>query len=61
MVRMTLWERKLEFDTKCEDNCELMKVLKCVDGVREGIYRKVACARIAVSSLILTNQHRLEL
>lgn len=40
---MNIWERKLEFDTNCEEKYELMKVLKCVDGMREGISGKAAC------------------
>lgn len=56
-----LVERKLDFDIKHERKCELKKVLKCVDGMRERIRKKVTCARIVVSAVTLNNQHRLEL
>lgn len=52
-----LWEGKVEFDTKLE----LINVLKCVDGLREGLCGKAACGRIVVNSAVLNNKHRLEL
>lgn len=51
----------MEFGTKLEDKCELIKILKYVDGVGEGICGKAACGRIVVSSAVVNNQHRLEL